>query len=797
SLYRDQAGISLSLAGSGDFSWDAKLAEWRALARDSRERALLDNNLRWLAKLSLVPDAVPPAEEFSALLNSFQPSRAYHANPGTAWLPNFLRTTAGMLGDWLPEWLEPWRDARVSPSLRDMAMNLDFQSLALIVSDLAPPSGLTGWEFPAFKPAGPDAGLAGYLAAGPEDGNWCFQVFRRLYETLHPGNSRAAPAEVWLAAAGEVASRLEFERKIPGGGGFGALARRELAREIEALPALAACGLYRVFPPGGEGGDLGNGFPGWEKRWNRDASLELRLTDAVSGRLIAGAEREMRPLAPLREAAINQLSPLAPMVLLAHISAREAGLARAKAEATEKSPPVVPPSSEPAAAVPEADGKKAEPETAADSEAAEREVAARAGIAGKLRKRIGDLENSLRQAGIVRDAARLRLETARDREKRLNAEAIAARARADRLSERYDAAAIGAEAKKEGIFLDQARLLKIRDAVFERLARLLEYCSEEHPFVKRSRRELAAIEALIADKEKNAGPAREAGLEDIRLGSLKLEWETAAAAAAADGLEERRRRQTAEVEASLAAVTPAEEELADLEARLSATREELMALLALPKPIQPAGTEKASRSSPAPAAPAPESPPAAAPEPSPVFAALPENLKEEIIRPDWQSLAHGLALGLVFGLLWATGREMLTRRFSDAFEARRLTGLPLLLTLPAYDAAAMRRAAKTLEGRLRGSRPGRLSFIPAPLNLREPGPVARRGKLTPARHFPKILFLACGAIFIAAAVMLHQAALAGFFQADRHLRELAPLKEVVAHIPDLSEAEEGGWGDKP
>ncbi|MDR2391685.1 MAG: hypothetical protein LBE84_08425 [Planctomycetota bacterium] len=767
---RSEAEIPLALdsAAAGDIDWEAWLAGKRTALASESERRLLVNNLRWLVKMSATSGfSFPHDGNLSNFLGGFSPPQAY---------------SPAMLPEWLPNWIRPEEEIR--PGLRDFALNLDFQTLAIVVDDLSlVAGGDADQEMGKNLAVLPDAAPEEILIAGEASDNAFFRAFRRLYARLRPEHPEPTANEVWLFAANEVAERLELEANIPGSGGFGVRAGRELAREIAALPILIANRLYRVFPAETNFNNFGGGFPAWDEIWSRNTLLDLRTIGNAPPRLAAEVELALNPLAPPRNAAATRLSPLAAQTLLLHLSASE--------KQRNRETPASDMADAPALSVPDpAPEYPADDGTDGAAEAMGKEIAARAEAEEMLRGKIRDGENLLRQAGIVRDAARLRLDTARDREKRLAAEALAARARADRLDERVDAARIGEEAKKEGIRLDQAKLFSVRDVIQARLARLLQYCSEEHPFVKRTRRDLAAVETLLAEKiEDGKDASEETGA--VRLAGLESEHESALALAG--GLEERLRRQAAEAESALAALAAAEKAVKGREAELAIAREDLSRLASLSRPPPKPEPEPAATTTTAAAVSAAAGRPGPAGS-QPGFSALPEGGNYLLSAPDWHSLTDGLALGLLLGLIWILAREILVQRFSSVLEAECLTGLPFLLALPAYDPGSFRRAAKGAGGTFLDGGTGRLTFIPETVDKTVPKATARRAKLIPARRFPKIAAWVLGAILLAGGWLLHRAHEYGFHQSAASSVELAPLAAVLETIRLSLGAEDGKWG---
>ncbi|MDR1536304.1 MAG: hypothetical protein LBU64_14650 [Planctomycetota bacterium] len=748
------AGLTLSVVpAGGGFAWDAGLAKWRSLPESEADRGLLNNNLRRLVKLSAVPGAIPEGGDFSTRLSRFEAPASY----SRSLLPGWLTALAG------------WEAA---PGLRDFVLNLDFQTLAAVIGDLSPPAGIAAWDFPGLESPEPEGGPAASLTVETGGGDRSFQVFRRLHEYLSPGREEAGAREIWLFAAEEAIRRLELETRIPGGGGFGASARRELIREFLAMPVLIANGLYLDVPPGRENDAFLKKYPEWDNLWLNGASLEI-IPSRASGRLIARVERELRPLAPPRNTSVTRLAPLAAAVLLSHISVREV---KARESEGENEPPAEPVGQE----IPGGAGDEAGSAPGGKDETAPAGTETVDSVDRReeeAREAVIELEKSRRRIMGTRDAARLGLGGAREREGRLTVELATARDRAERLGERYEAARLEAETRRRGVPREPAGLLRIRKAVLARLGRLLEYCSEEHPFVKRSRRELAAVDLLIADQVRRGGAPGEPETEEIRLAGLKSEREAAAGIAA--GLEERRRRSSAEIESFLAALVPLEKELADLEIKLISAREELELSRFRPRAAETAAARPPPAEAPEPA---PRSEPPPMPEEIPATAVFPsgfpEIIEDGLIRPDWRLPGLGLLLGAALGAILAGLREIWPVRFFDVFEARRLLEAPVQLVLPAYDPGSLRRAAKSMEGMLRGSG-NQLLFIPAPIEVVEPKPIAKRGRLARKRRFPRLLPWLAGLLALAAAFQAHRLADSDFARLGGELPEFRAVQATA------------------
>ncbi len=760
--YQSEAELSLTVVpaeSAARFDWDAKRGEWLAILKDEGEKSLLGANLRYILKLAVTHDLAPDPVVFAAEIATFEPSRTYSA----ALLP-------GPVGSRLGPVLKLTR--------RDLAANLDFQSLAAVVADLDPPNDAANWDFSFFRSgAGSvERGMEGFMITRPGPEDRFFRVFYHLHGITHPGRRAVTPEEAWRAAVDEVADRLDREGRFSGGGGFGPRARRELARELAAIPALAANNLYHAVPWSNGDGNFRADTDLWSRRWESDASLELSHSTVAAGRLEARAELNLYPLCSPRDTILTRLPPLMVATLLAYVSARE----NATAAPETPAPPAPEPAPEPEAAKDPAEAPT--PETRIAEVIPDQDAI-------RHRQRVRAAEDSLQEARLALDEARRRLETARTREKRLNGEALAARARADRLRERHEEfQAVPMPEPEETVSLETARLLLIRNEILERLAGLLEHCTEEHPFVRQARRDLAAVDSLLAGQPAPPRPAGDGGA--ARLNAMRLEWETASASA--DALEERRRRQTAEVEAALAALAPAERRVADLEATLARLREDA------PKPRSVAVAAPAR--APLPAAPTPvrsETPGVRVPPPTPAFSAVPSRVSLVRFRPSWETPAKGLILGLILGLIWTLARGLLTFKFANTREAVRLLAYPRLATLPAYDAKSLRSAAKGAKGEVMGNPADGLYFVPTPVELSEPQPVGRRGKILPAKRRPRLLVWVLGFLILAGGIFLHLSSRAGFAQPAAAFRdELAPPPATAYDLLD-PEDEGGDWGNLP
>lgn len=792
-LYQSSRETSLAAhpaETAGAFDWEGRERVWSALLSDPEAQTLLDNNLRYVVKLALVHDLAPDPANLAVELARFAPTRVYSAD----LLPSGRLASLGPI---------------LEVSKRDVASNLDFQSLAAIVSDLEPPKAAKSWDFTFFRDGAAEAerGMEAFMIVRPGPEDRFFRVFYHLHALLHPDAGGVSPEEAWRTAVEEVAERLEREGRFSGGGGFGARAQRELARELAAIPALAANRLYRAAAWNRAGGQETMSKRIWADRWSRDVSLTLTRYGAASGVLAIRTELALFPLSAPRDTALTRITPMMAAVLEAFIAARErpepfSGDKRAEPAA----PPSLPEREQ--AEKPPAPAEPA-PEMPAESAAvlpssASSSAAAVGASEPAHREKLRALEDAVQAARLERDGALRRLEASRLDERRLTLEALSARSRADRLRERYDEASTAPaptpeSAGEEGMIVtvEVAKLLLERDAIQTRLARLLEYCTEEHPFVRQARRELAAVEAMLAEQvSAQPAPAGGATAGNARLSGLRLEWETAASAAAA--LEERLRRQIAATKDALDMLARLEKDLADREADLSRARE--TASERREENIKPLPPRIVATETPPPPQPAEPPPPLERRKAVPsflVFADHPTRLATLRIVPPWDATLAGAILGCLAALAWVVFREALSVTFANAFEARRLVRYPLLASLPAYDVKALRAAAKTVKGDLRVARRGRAAFIPVPVEFAEPPPAARRGAVVPAGRRVRWAAWACGLALLVAGALLFRASGNGFLQPRTAFPGDLALPPASAYDLLDPEDEDGDWGNRP
>ncbi|MDR1744412.1 MAG: hypothetical protein LBS30_01510 [Planctomycetota bacterium] len=729
------------------FDWEAREREWAAALRNNPDQDLLSANLRYAVKAAATADERFDGESFGSRLDTLNRREGFAASLfNNQFLARF--------------------GPAVSVGRRDVAPNMDFQSLATIIADLdPPPGGAAAWDFSFFRDA-PAENAGNWIVARPGPDDRFFAVFFRLYEYLK-GRPAESPADAWRAAVDELTGRLEREAGFVGGGGFGPIAKREIIREIAAIPVLAANGLYHAggWPMAGSGAARDRHGALWADAWERDSALALRHGDGGEGVLSVSVDTALNPLAFRRDTVYTRIPPLAAATLLAYVAACEEAEPQAPAETAPV--PVSTPAPVPAPARESAPDfvDELEPLESPGIEVTYREVVDEE-AAGERLARIAALEESVFAARVNRDASVRRLDAARDAENRLSREAIAARSRADRLQERYDAAILAVEQDNvPKVPPDTARLFARRDEALARLATLLRYCTEEHPFVRQVRGELEVLETHLSGHSPDAEANRLAEERAARVANRDLEWETAVDQA--DSLEERARRQGEESALLLGEAT-------EWERCIPLRERELAHIRATPVPLI---REAMAVEQPAPAVsmrpppPAPVPAPAPAPAPRPVVRKArlevdpaPARIPLDAFPPDWRALWIGLLCGLGVGLWWMILREVLADSFRNESEALRMTRLPVLASLPAYDPRSFRAAAATMKGEATRARADAWQFIPAQVETSEPPAEARRGKIQPAARRPRFLGWVFGLLFLLLAGLLYYRAMTGFAQ---------------------------------
>lgn len=776
--YRAEAEIAVQVVpaeAAGGFDWDAKQIEWRGILRTHRDQGLLCANLRHVLKLAATQDYPFDGDDLRSVLASFDPGKYYSS----------LLFTSRSLARFGPG---------VTVSRRDLASNIDFQSLAAIVADLDPPrDSAANWDFSFFAETPAENVGSGVIAnPGPED--HFFRVFYRLHEIVR-GRPAESPMAAWNAAVEELAARLDRETDFAGGGGFGPTARREIVREVATIPVTTANGLYHIGRWFTADADIDSSVDAWIEYWEKETTVALKHRGGGPGALVVSMDTFLNPVAYRRDTVYTRLPSLAVATLASFIIAREDAAAPLLVEAL----PAAPVSMEnPADVVVELEPLRSSAIAVREAEAVEtteityREVID--DVAAKQRlSLIAMHEESVNMARVERDAAVRRLNASRDAENRISHEALAARARADRLQERYDAAVLATESDGQPtVPPGTAKLFAQRDEVFARLTTLLQYCTEEHPFVRQARRELDMVETQLAGHNPDAEANRAAEARATRMANLYLEWETAVDQA--DTLEERSRRQSEEAARLLDAVTEFERCISQRELELAQAKDTPVPILRQEIPV-------VRKTVPAPSSPAvvAAAPPAPLPQPSALqarlaFAPVPARIPLGKFPPGWYPIVLGLLGGLCLGLLCALAKELLATRFKNAFEARRMVGLPVLAALPAYDPRSFRAAAATMKGELIRAGAGRFRFVPTLVEFSEPPTEARRGKIQPAIRRPRFLVWVFGLLFLLLAGMLYYKSLTGFAQPPLVGSDELPLPGTAVS----AWAEEGErWGNLP
>ena len=770
--YRAEAEVAVAVTPPEHatlFNWEDKRIEWEYILRDRREWGLLGVNLRHAVKLAATRDMDLDAARLTARLAALDPqetvSASLFANPAAARLGPLLDIRRG-----------------------DIAANMDFQSLAVVIADLDPPRDAQGWDFTffdSFLPASPEAAMV--VNPGPDDPY--FRVFYTLHALLNQGRDPASPAAAWKSAVDELTARLEREAQFSGGGGFGPHAKRELLRELAAAPVLAANCLYHANGwLGGETRDDGYAAL-WNERWSQGTNIVLKQNSSVSGSVTVGMEMDLKPLGFPRDTVLTRLPPLVVSTVVSFLSAREDALAKRTAAPTAPAP---------AAAVtsPAASAVSEPPQPApAAPQPTYREVID--DVANKLRlSHIAMLEEGVRMANRDKDACVRRLDSAREDENRLSYEAVNARTRADRLQERYDKAVAQAEPDQQPKVPEEtARLFTARDAKLRRLTELLAYCTEEHPFVRQVMRELEALEAELAAHAPDPVQFRQAEARATRIANLYLEWESASATA--DSLEERRRRQSESVACLLEEVTNIEVVISQREIELADARRVPVPILRMEVPVEHTAVATVEEKPVQPAPAAPVVSPVQEIVPALTVAGAPSRISLRRTPPGWGAVWQGLFCGLMAGALWIVLRELLSRTFSNPAEARRMVQLPVLASLPAYDAKSLKLAAATMKGELMASSARAMQFVPSPVELFEPAAEARRGKIVPAKRRPRFVGWALGLGLLLLACMVYYRSLGGFAPPRTGFDGELPLP--AATIPAWSEEREApaDWGDLP
>ncbi|MCC8166445.1 MAG: hypothetical protein LIQ31_09900, partial [Planctomycetes bacterium] len=365
---------------AGEFDWNEQLREWRFMLTNRRDQGLLSVNLRHVVKLAVTQDLL--------LDTGTLPDRLARLEEGELVSTLLLPFPA----------VTPYTPHRLV-HLDDIALNLDIQSLAAIVADLQPPPDASGWDFSFFQSEPILAARDGIIVnPGPEDRY--FRVFYALAAAMNPNRPPATPLEAWKNAVATVSERLRLELELPGAGGFGHTAMRELVREIVAIPALVANGLYATsdWLPG-DGSDE-EPVQSWINQWARNTTVNLERLNATGGLVEVAIVQDLYPLEHPRDTILTRVAALASATLLAYLGAHE----------REEIVPVAP-APAPAPETDAADPTEPQPEPPAPPAPVEyREVID--DIANQARlSRIAMLEEAVRMAEIDRDAALRQLDS--------------------------------------------------------------------------------------------------------------------------------------------------------------------------------------------------------------------------------------------------------------------------------------------------------------------------------------------------------------------------------------------------
>ncbi len=791
-----------SADGAENFDWARKSRDWADMLRRREDLGLIGSNIRHALKLAVTADqTLDPAR---------LPERLLALGGGERVSPLLFRSPAAPAAARIADRIADQVADRIAPGVTvtrgTLAANMDLQSLATIVADLRPAPGAEGGDFrffAEFLPGTPEtAALAGVDRNNP---------FLRVLFTLHrvlTGAEARGLAEAWRTAAAEVTARLDREMQRGGGGGFGPAAARELLREMAALPVLVANNLYATE----------SWYGGRDSLWENSVRVELSGQTPTSGTARVFADATLYPVLFPRDTVFTRTPGLVASTLLASLAARES--------ITAAPAPVLPPVPPAAAPAPSAAAFRTEPEPAPVPSAvpaaahANTSVIAPAPVtapvyreeidetanAARLEK-IVFLEDSLLLASRDRDACLRRLARAREDETRLSVEAMHSRKRADTLRARYDEASVLAEKEHAPEISEEVRALFFRrDEITRRLNALLAYCTVEHPFVVAAFRELEAVEATLGGYAvPDPGAAGRADAIATRIANLYVEWETSSAAA--DDLEERRLRQAESVFCLSEEADAVDAALAQIERDLAAARRAPVPMRRIietePEPEPAPAPKPAPRPAPAPL-PEPEPVPEPEPEPAPAavlrlaFPPSPAAVPLDAAPRGLEAVYAGLLAGAALGVLAALLRELSSRRFRTPGEARRLVGLPVLASLPAYDPKSLRLAAATMKGDLSGKGGKAVQFIPGPVELFEPPAEARRGRILPLKRRPRVFAWVCGLCFLLAAAGLYVASRSGFAQPAAAFHGELPLPAATVPVWTEERADSGKeWGDLP
>lgn len=842
-LYTSRTDVAVTVIPNeavSTFDWNKKATSWRRQLHEQRDWGLLSVNLRYALKLAATEKDGLPDADLSLTLAEFEDGVFY----STSYFKNrYLQRVAPL----------------ITVKKADLARYMDFQSLAAIVADTVPPSDKKNWDFAFFNNNLPEKIGTGIIV-DPDHDDMFFQVFYKLHEFIH-NRPALTPHAAWRTAVDEITARIDREIAYPGGGGFGNAAKRELIREIQALPILAANGLYHVNTLFSGEDNYHDPLTLWGENWAHDASISLLHHGRGTGLATANVTLKLRTLGFPRDLPHTHIGPLATATLINFIAARERLDAHHSDETETTTTATLPAARTPEPTVnfvaeleelPVQETKPAEfppLETATvgtvlpddDSVASQAFTAQPAlapdsvlepvedpfppvdtqstyvemydEVAAKQQQSLIKMhEEAVKLANVERDAAIRQLNNARAASNRLSHEAITARNRADKLRERYDSMAAAEGAVQPKVSQETLELFKRRDELLQRLISLREYCTEEHPFVKLALRDLRAVEQMLGDQTPDASANRDAEARATRLANLYLEWETAISQA--DVFEERARQHDETIACMLDEITNLERCISQREIELAQAKEVQIPIVRVLVPQQPVYLPPAesvplppepavavARELPEPTPPASTQADVAAVTPWLLFAKLPPAIGTTKRLPDWSALWWSALGGLATALLWMLLRELFADRFRNVSEAHRLVGLPVLASLPAYDQASVQAAADTMKGELFRTRPGRYQFMPMPVEMMEPAPEGRRGKITPARKRMRWLTWLLGLLFLLIAGILLYRALTGYIlpppRGTAQLHLSLPSATVPVWAKENAKQRNETWGNQP
>ncbi len=762
SSYRRPFAITPPTASVG-FDWNAKQIEWAGLVANPDTRKLFLANLRSATKNLIVlteENTAWSAEQLRTELLSFRSPRTFSTALGRGRIRRELGPT-----------LEIAR--------HDVASNMDFQSLARIVADLDPRPEITGWDFADAIQAIDSLPIMEQIIIKPGPDDPFFKIFYRLHALLNNGATASSPAEAWLTSVAEVSSRLVRESDFQGGGGFGPVASRELMEELTSIPVLVANSLYRAAGSVFDDNDASRSESAlWHERLQNSLALRIEHDGAARGSLDILLRSQLYIFAFPFDSPQTRITPLTLRTLFAFIEAWEKHN-RQQVVFEETLVETLPEDEE---ITLEEEAIVADIPDPAELELEKARLAAE--MEAVRQKKLADLETRLYNARIDRDTAALRLDEARQTIRDLSLEAMAARERADRLYERL-------EAYESTISIVEVVepdpqytvLWAEREALLLHITELLLYCTDEHPFVVQARRELTALDSRIALLPQ---PVPDTSIDEgmIRLANMRGEWN--AADVNAKGLAERRRRLQEEAGNLLDALANAEKKLAEVELALEAERAKAQPQPSLADTINRnvdilaqsiASLNTAPEQTPAPAAPQPQpepgQQPTAMPQPiitNPLFAqvsfsTLPQLMPLQRLPVSAMYIYYGAVLGFCFALIWSLLRELLTKKLSNSYVARRLLSLPLLAVLPAYDMKSFQLAAKAEGGSVAGQGK-RVAYVPSPIDIHEPAALGKRKVVRLEKRKKNILVWLAALLVIILAIAAHQVVSRGWLTPD-------------------------------